>query len=207
MVGGKPAGSWGTLAIFSFGSTKYLTAGAGGMVLTDDGALAARIGDLLKLDGRDPALWRHGMPAALPGRLADLNAALANAQLDRLDEFLRRRLAIASVYNSALKGIAGLQLPEGFVGHSYYRYLCRTDAPSQQVAADLYEQGIDARTAVNPWLDDALAARGVGPVGPEMRGAAWWREHLLSLPIYPGMRTADAEAVAEAAGDSLRVKT
>jgi dTDP-4-amino-4,6-dideoxygalactose transaminase len=184
LVAGRPAGSWGTLAVFSFNSTKYLTAGAGGMVLTDNPELADRIRCLLEPGSQQSVMWNNAHPAAFPGRLSDLNAAIALAQYGKLPVFLQRRKAIADSYIARLSGIKDFYLPENVDGHSYYRYIIRTRWPSEQLASRLQARGIDARTAVNPWLDSFREGH---YVGSGFHGASLWKERMLSLPIHASM--------------------
>jgi perosamine synthetase len=202
LVDGRPAGAWGTFAIFSFGSTKYLTGGGGGMVVTDDAELAYRIEDLLRIDRRDASIWRNGIPAALPGRLPDLNASLVASQLTQLEKFVQCRMAIARVYNFALADCKDVLLPADVPGHTFFRFVCRMAGAAEEFASRLREQGIDARSSVNPWLDELCKDRSI-PVGGSMKGAEYWRGHLLSLPIHPTMRDADVERVSSAVAGQL----
>jgi dTDP-4-amino-4,6-dideoxygalactose transaminase len=196
-VMGQPAGSSGTFAVFSFGSTKYLTGGAGGMLLTDDDRLAARVNDLLDFDDFGKrGEWKHGIPAAMPGRLADLNAAVALVQWEQFPTFAARRRAIAEIYQTALDNIPGLKLPRLCPERSFYRYIVQTSAPATTLAAALHKQGIDARHSVNPWLYTARQA-GHTVLGGPWPVAARCCGHLLSLPIYAQLSEAEAHWVAK----------
>ncbi len=77
-INGRPAGSFGHLGTLSFGGSKPLTSGCGGALLTSDPRLAARIGPLIDRPS-------DGMP------LSPLQAAVLHPQLDKLDEWNRRR--------------------------------------------------------------------------------------------------------------------
>lgn len=196
-VEGRPAGGWGTFAVFSFASTKYLTGGSGGMLTCDDDMLAARVQDLLNFDSFDKiGRWENGWHGALPGRMADINASLANVQLNRMAEFCRRRREIAGIYNSRLRALAGLKLAELTPDHSFYRYIVRTEVLSEGICRSLCDVGIDARTSVNPWLDHIPSSTGNDGGGP-WPIADKWRGHLLSLPIHPSMSNEDAILVAQ----------
>jgi len=200
-VGGRPAGAGGTLAVFSFASTKYVTGGSGGVLVCDDDRLATRVQDLLDVDSFNKSgEWKNGWSGALPGRMADLNASLALAQLDRMGEIAFRRREIAGRYNERLQDVPGLKLPTLTPEHSVYRYIVRTETPSKGISARLRYLGIDAPTSVNPFLDRIPSTMG------RVEGGPWpvadsWREHLLSLPIHPSMSDGQVELVA----DSLRV--
>lgn len=197
LVNGQPAGSFGTFALFSFGSTKYLTGGSGGMLLTNDSGLAARVSDLLEFDCFEKrGDWRHGVPPALPGRLSDLNAAVALVQWRRLGEFTARRKLIAESYDKGLAKIASLKVPRLSDGHGFYRYIIYTQCEAASLAKELREHGVDARHSVNAWLHHSAQP------DQAMLGGPWpvaerWREHLLSLPIHPLMKTEDAQRVVD----------
>jgi dTDP-4-amino-4,6-dideoxygalactose transaminase len=185
-IHGRPAGASGTLAIFSFGSTKYLTGGAGGMLVTDDDEFAARVTELLDFE--------------MPERLPDLNAAVALVQLDRLDEFVARRRAVANLYEQGLAGNPHIRRLPSQAGHTFYRYIVGTAVPAAPLAAHLRNSGIDARTAVNPWLDTPRFSGVSGRTG-SFPVADSWREHLLSLPIYPSLTDEDAARVVQGLKD------
>lgn len=193
-VENKPAGSWGTISVFSFSSTKYITAGAGGMVLTDDAYIAERIRQLLDATTLLASCWKFAVPAGFPGRLADVNAAIALSQLRKMPMLLDRRRKIAKRYTEKLSGNKGLRLPEDKPGHSYYRYVVHTHGESSDLAERLGSKGIDARTSVNPWLDmiesEALIHSG-------LVNANACKEHLLSLPIHPSMTDDQVTYVAD----------
>ena len=200
---GLPAGASGTLAIFSLSSTKYLTSGSGGIIVTSDDDLAARIEDLLAFDRADlRGRWLNGYPGGLPGRLSDLNACLAGAQMDALADFSSRRRWIAAAYDEGLRGIDELQVPKSVAGHSYFRYIVRTRSSARAITEQLHAVGIDARSSVNSWIHTTFAgsfcARASYPV------ADAWREHLLSLPIYPSLREDQLAYVVESVRKVVR---
>ncbi len=198
----RPAGSWGTLAVFSFNSTKYITAGTGGMLLTNDPDLADKIHGLLDSDSSSQVgAWQNGRPSGFPGRLSDVNAAIALEQFKKMPSFLQRRRSIAAIYSQELCDVPGLSVPANIAGHSYYRYIVRTRDSSGNIAALLQSKGIDARSAVNPWLDALVgheSARG------SLRNAGYWRAHLLSLPINASMTDEEAYYVADNLSKLLR---
>jgi len=186
------AGTRGTLAVLSFASTKYFTAGAGGAVLCDNAQLAARIACLLDMTDGEVGVWSNGSPPYLPGRLADLNAAVAAVQLARLDEFHAQRQQLAAVYDEMLRG-GPWRLPELSPHHGFYRYIVHPQAAAEPLGAALRMDGIDARTSVNPWLHIKR---------PDLAGSCATADavsnHLLSLPIHPSLHAGDARTVADA---------
>ena len=116
----KPIGSHATVTAFSFYATKNLTTGEGGAAVTDDDALAERLG-LLSLHGMNRDAWkRYGdtgswyYEVTAPGfkyNLSDVLASLGLAQLERFEAFQRRRAAIAARYRAQLGDLAEVRLP------------------------------------------------------------------------------------------------
>ncbi len=99
---GRPVGSDGDAAVFSFNGNKTVTAGGGGMIVLDDEAMAQRA-RALSTQARDNSDYRY-FDAAFNYRLPNLNAALGLAQLGRLEEMLTAKRSIAARYDKALAG-------------------------------------------------------------------------------------------------------
>jgi len=134
-IDGRKAGALGLAASFSFFSTKVLTTGEGGMIVTDDEAIYQRA-----LAFRD-----HGRFGAEPNlhddigynwRPSELNAVLGLAQMRRAGEIVERRRAIARRYDQKLQareipGIKLLAIP-GRIQSSYYKYVIYLEPPLQR---------------------------------------------------------------------------
>ncbi len=107
---GKPCGSFGQLSTFSFYANKHITTGEGGMVLTDDPALAARCRSLRNLCFQPEQRFVH-TELGWNFRLSNVQAAIGVAQLEQLDSFIQRKQKMGRRYTEELAEIAGLQLP------------------------------------------------------------------------------------------------
>lgn len=107
---GKPCGSFGNLSTFSFYPNKHITTGEGGMIVTDDPALAERCRSLRNLCFQPKQRFVHEH-LGWNLRLTNLQAALGLAQLERLDEFVSRKRAMGQFYMNKLSGVPGLELP------------------------------------------------------------------------------------------------
>jgi perosamine synthetase len=107
---GRPCGSFGELSTFSFYPNKHITTGEGGMVATDDAALAERCRSLRNLCFDKERRYIHE-ELGWNFRMSNIQAALGVAQLERLDDSVRRKRAIGTRYDDRLKGLAGLRLP------------------------------------------------------------------------------------------------
>lgn len=99
---GRPVGSQGDAAVFSFNGNKTVTAGGGGMIVLDEDAWTQRA-RALSTQARDGSDYRY-LDAGFNYRLPNLNAALGLAQLGRLDAMLAAKRSIAARYDKALAG-------------------------------------------------------------------------------------------------------
>lgn len=99
---GRPCGSFGLASTFSFNGNKSVTAGGGGMLVTDSEALAERVRHVSSTARmgqsyeHDVVGWNYRMP--------NLNAALALAQLSRLEQLISNKIRIAATYDRAIAG-------------------------------------------------------------------------------------------------------
>lgn len=189
--GGRPVGTRGALAVFSFYATKMLTTGEGGMVAGSDPALLARVRDLREYDEREDLAPRFNY------KLTDLGAALGRAQLRRLGEFIQRRRQIAEAYRRGV-GRAACQLPPDASGgrHVYHRFVIGVEPPLDPLIKRLEARGVQCRRPVWRPLHRAL-----GREGFPHADALW--ESLLSIPCYPALTDADAQRVWDALIDTL----
>ncbi len=138
---GRPIGSFGHPACFSLHPRKVVVAGEGGLVTTDDPTLAARLRRLRHQGMSVSDVERHRAEHVIVEqyeeigynfRLSDLHAAVAIAQLERLDGFVERRRAVARRYEKRLADVAGLELPNepAWARTNFQSYIVRLrDAP------------------------------------------------------------------------------
>jgi perosamine synthetase len=106
----KPCGSLGDISTFSFYPNKHVTTGEGGMVVTDDDALAERCRSLRNLAMKAPRRFVHD-EIGWNFRMTNMQAAVGLAQLERLDEFVLRKRHIFDRYTELLSDIPSIQLP------------------------------------------------------------------------------------------------
>lgn len=107
---GRPCGSMGTISTFSFYPNKHVTTGEGGMIVTDDDALADRCRGLRNLAMKAPRRFVHD-EIGWNFRMTNMQAAIGLAQLERLDEFVPRKRHIFERYTALLTDIPSVQLP------------------------------------------------------------------------------------------------
>ena len=104
---GRRVGADGAAGCLSFNGNKIITAGGGGMVLTRDARLAARVRALSTQARSDPLEWVHD-EVGFNYRLTNLQAAVGVAQLEQLEDFLDRKRRTAAHYQDALGGLDGV---------------------------------------------------------------------------------------------------
>ena len=107
---GQRVGNLGTLGCFSFYGNKTITTGEGGMVVTDNPKLAEKI-KILRDHGMSPEKKYWHILLGYNYRMANLQAALGVAQLEKIDALLAAKDHIASRYTHALRNIPGIHLP------------------------------------------------------------------------------------------------
>jgi dTDP-4-amino-4,6-dideoxygalactose transaminase len=128
-TGGRTVGTIGAAACFSLQQGKHITAGEGGVVVTDDEDLARRA--RLFID----KAWGYGDPSpdhyflALNYRMSELQGAVALAQLGRLESLVEHRVQMADRLTKALDGLPGIETPVIAPGnrHVFWRYVLRVD--------------------------------------------------------------------------------
>lgn len=108
---GKKVGSIGEAGVFAFYPNKQITTGEGGLVVTKNPGLAARVRSLRNHGRSDTGDWLQHAEVGYNYRLSELHAALGLAQMRRLEEILRRRAAIAQKYAERLAQSDALLLP------------------------------------------------------------------------------------------------
>jgi len=106
----KPCGSFGRISTFSFYPNKHVTTGEGGMLVTDDPELAERCRMMRNLFFRPERRFVHD-ELGWNLRMSNLQAALGVAQLEHLDDAIRRKRRMGKRYTAALCGVADVQLP------------------------------------------------------------------------------------------------
>jgi len=197
---GRAAGAFGDAAVFSFHGSKTMTTGEGGMLVTDDDELHARI-LVLRDHGRRPGTTDfRSERVGFKYQLSSMQAALGLAQLERIEELVERKREIFAWYAERLAGLP-LRLnaePSGSRS-SYWMVTAVFDAElglDKQVLRDaLRHDGIDSRPFFDPLTstDPFRDARG----GPERNPVSYdlaWRS--INLPSALSLTASDVDRVA-----------
>jgi dTDP-3-amino-3,4,6-trideoxy-alpha-D-glucose transaminase len=193
--GGRAVSTLGVAGAFSFYPTKNLGAlGDGGAIVTDDGALAARVRRLR--NGGQSAPYRH-VEFGVNSRLDEVQAAILRERLTFLPGWTDRRRGLADAYRKALAGAPVIVPDEIDPGHVYHLFPVRSaerDRVRQHLAADGIETLVHYPVPIP--RQPALAAErpGACPVADRICS------ELVSLPLHPSLPVASLQAVAAALG-------
>jgi dTDP-4-amino-4,6-dideoxygalactose transaminase len=160
---GRPVGAGATLAAFSFHPRKLLTTGEGGMLITPDGDIAARLRRLREHGMNASAAQRHAsqqpviesyLEVGFNYRMTDIQAAIGLVQLGKLDRLIARRRGLASRYHDLLSDIPGLQTirdpDHGTTNYQAFWVLLPSDFPvtRNDLLRLLADAGISARRGI-----------------------------------------------------------
>jgi dTDP-4-amino-4,6-dideoxygalactose transaminase len=175
--GGRPVGSWGTAAAYSFYPTKNLGAlGDGGAVTTNDAALAARVTRLR--NGGQTDRYHHG-EFGVNTRLDEIQAAI-----------------LAAAYRRELAGTTSVCVPpERDAGHVYHLFPVRS-ADRERLRDHLFRAGIETLIHYPVPIPRQPALASERPAACPVADRVC--EEILSLPLYPAMPQGDAVEVAAA---------
>lgn len=214
---GRKVGSIAHLSTFSFHPVKSLTTGEGGMVTTNDAALAARVRQLrnhgITTDFRQreaEGTWAYDMEAlGFNYRLSDLNCALGASQVDKLAGWVQRRQQLAARYDELFASVEVVRTPvvpeDRTSGCHLYPVRLQTDdlaASRQHAFTHLRANGIGVNVHYQPvYLHSSYRTLGYGPGLCPVAEAAY--RSLLSLPMWPGLTHQEQDRVVERLAETL----
>lgn len=213
---GRMCGTLGDVGCFSFFSNKNLPVGEGGMLVTNDDALAERL-RLLRSHGMTTLTWdrarghAHSYDVVAQGfnyRLDELRAALGLVQLRRLPEENSNRARIVARYREALDGTGGVTMPFGRNGgertssHHLAVVVLPEGSDRDEVRAALADEGIQTSVHYPPihLFSQYRSGRDLRPL-PRTEAVAG---RLLTLPLYGRMSDEQVELVVDGLINALR---
>lgn len=200
---GAPTCSLTTIAATSFHTAKALFCGEGGMVFTDDEAVADRARRLRQM-GEVPGRKYVHEALSRNMRITDVAAAVGRVQLGRADAMRARRAELASWYREALEGMPGVTpvvaLPECVpVWFSLPILIPHRDRVAQRMAAE----GVETRS-LYPVPAYRQPIPEYAPYADELRpNAEWASRHALNLPLYWTMTREQVELVVRVLAEAL----
>ncbi len=220
---GEPVGNcrYSDITVFSFHPVKIITTGEGGMALTNDPELASRMqryrshGITSTPDEMvarpDNEIWNYQqITLGYNYRMTDIHAALGISQMQRIDEFVSKRHAIAERYNELLAGLpltTPWQHPYGYSGWHLYVIRLKLDE-IRKTHKDVYEslrkQGIGVNLHYIPVYRQPFYEKMGFKVGYCAEAEQYFQE-VVSIPVYPGLTIELQGQVVEAIRKALEI--
>ena len=198
----RPIGSFGAAGCFAFYPNKQMTTGEGGMVVTDDAALAAFCRSLRNQGRGEMGAWLHHERLGFNYRMDELSAALGVSQIRRLDPFIAKRAHVAQMYTERLAQFDWLRPPivRSHVGMSWFVYVVTLSADVDRGALveSLASRGIPSRAYfppvhLQPYIRERYGTReGMLPVTEDIA------RRTLALPFHNNLTEAEIEHVVDA---------
>jgi perosamine synthetase len=211
-LNGRPAGSLGDIGCFSFHPRKSITTGEGGMLTTNDDALAEQLNMLRNHGASISEEQRHKgpKPYILPEfdmvgynyRMTDLQGAMGVVQLKKLDQFIDERQTWANYYHEELSKIDWLRIPryaDNFK-HGWQSYVLFVDESKSPIKRNdlmeyLQQKGISTRPGTHAvhMLGFYKNTFGIKPM--DYPGAYAANEYSMSIPLHNRMVKEDYEYI------------
>ncbi|MDP6543349.1 MAG: DegT/DnrJ/EryC1/StrS family aminotransferase [Phycisphaerae bacterium] len=212
---GRPAGSLGAAAAFSFHPRKSITTGEGGMATTNDAELAERM-TMLRNHGASVSEEQrhHGpRPYLLPEfnllgfnyRMTDLQGAVGLVQLGKLDKFIAERQKWAEYYAEQLADIEWLKMPEVPEGsvHAWQAHVCYVDPAESPLARNeimdqLHQRGISTRPGTHAVHMLGYYSKRFGLAPDDLPGSRDCALNTMAIPLHNRMSPEDYQYVVTA---------
>ncbi len=210
---GRHLGTLARAGVYSFHATKHFTTGEGGLLVTDDDALAAKV-EIMHEKGTNRAAFLRGevdkytwVSEGASFVQSDLLAALGMAQLERLEENLRLRRALAARFSKELAGVKGLRLPVAPAGcePNWHIYACLV-APERRDAfvKAVKDQGVDVTTHFEPLHSSPYGREKLGLKAGALPVTERVAASMVRLPLYPQLTGEEAGRIVSTVQSAAR---
>lgn len=196
---GKKIGTFGNVSCYSFFPSKIMTVcGDGGMLVTDDDAIADAA-MILRNQGRRPSeKYTHHM-VGYNYRMSEMSAAIGRAQLRMVPEWVEKRRQTASLYNKLLEGNEKVRTPaeSPHAKASYYVYTVRTDE-REKLSSFLKEKGVSTGIYYPVPMHRQPCYSGLPDSKKSFPVSEKAASEVLSLPMFQTLKESQVREVAQA---------
>jgi perosamine synthetase len=199
-IRGRQTGTLGETGCFSLYASKVLTAGEGGAIATNDSRLAERLKMIRNhgmIKGYDTRVFGLNL------RLPEISAAIARAQMSKLDSMLEARRRNAEHLSRILSDVKGISLPMESKVRRFNWYLYTIAFANSKARGDakaaLEKAGIGAAVYYDPPVHKTPYYLKAAPK-TRLPTTEWYSKRVLSLPVHPGVGSPDVERMAQVLG-------
>ena len=217
---GKKIGNLGNATAFSFYANKNITTGEGGMLVTNDDALAETI-RIMRLQGisRDAwkryaksgfSHWEHTL-AGHKCNMSDLNASIGMHQIKKVERFMTLRKKYVSMYDRAFADVAELETlaVRDYATHAHHLYVISLHLERLTIDRDGFLDAIQS-TGIGVALHyvalhlQPYYVKNFNTKPQDFPIASNYSERVITLPLYPKMSSADVDRVIEPGKDLIK---
>jgi len=206
-INGKKVGTIGNVGIFAFYPNKQMTTGEGGMIVTNNEKIAHLCRSLRNQGRENSNKWLSFNKLGYNYRISDINCALGIAQLERIEEILKKRERVASRYNELLRDF--VKIPETLDGfkRSWFVYvICLLDQYSKvdrdKIIKQLSDRGIGCSNYFPP-IHFQPFYRELGYDEGDFEITEIVSERTIALPFYNNLKEEEILYVADSLKDIL----
>jgi perosamine synthetase len=204
---GRSVGSFGSAGCFAFYPNKQMTTGEGGMVVTNNDALATACRSMRNQGRGEMGSWLTHERLGYNYRMDEMSAALGVSQIPRLPEFLRKRAAVATRYSEMLASYDWVRLPvvRPHVEMSWFVYVVTLaeGADRDAVMSHMRSQGIPTRAYFSPLHLQPYVRERLGDLRGTLPVTESVAPRTLALPFHNNLSEEDAERVVQALADAV----
>jgi perosamine synthetase len=213
-VDGKPVGSFGDAAMFSFCGNKVITTGEGGMLVTDQRDIYERL-KLIRSHGRletenyfTSAKVMDYICLGYNWRMSNVTAALGISQLEKLDKLVEMRRSNAAYISKRLSKLSGIEPPnppKGFF-HVYQMYTVKVrggEKTRDGLKSYLADKGVMSKVYFSPVHLTSLYRERFGFKGGELPITEKIAKHVLTMPMYASLTKDEMNYVLESLKDFM----
>jgi perosamine synthetase len=200
----KKVGTFGDCGIFGFYPNKQMTTGEGGMIVTDHKRIYQLCKSMRNQGRSEKSKWLQHERLGYNYRLSDLNCALGTAQLERINEMLKKRERIANYYNDRLGKIEEIIIPQFEENKkiSWFVYVVRLkDEFSQRdrnyVLKELRQKGIGCSDYFTPIHLQPFYRKMFGYKKGDFPVTEKVSQRTLALPFYNNLKEEQVDTVCE----------
>ncbi len=200
---GRQTGYTDDAGCFSLYATKVITSGEGGAISTNDDEMADKL-RMMRNHG-----MKEGYDTRILGynyRLPEISAALASVQMDKLPGFIEARRRNAAALTDAIGGLKGVSMRQTKTDRKniFYLYTLHVESKRERLHERLRAKGVGSAMYWKTPVNRMPLYEGMGFAGLDLPGVYDAVDHVLSLPVHPGVNADEIDYMAKELATALR---